>query len=123
MWFAYTAPRTIQQMKAYRWANNLLPDSQKTDKEKVFKLNDELPDCVRYTVMAWPHLPDAKIAEMTDAQKSRWDRLDDRSRMDIERVRAYNQAQRSNDLEPAEEGYPLGGFFSTGVEESGRIDW
>jgi hypothetical protein len=45
-------------MKAYRWAEDKTKDGQ-VRKEKVYKLNDELPDCCRYFCMAWPSLPKA----------------------------------------------------------------
>ncbi len=58
LFFAYTVPKTIDQMRAYRNANNLTPSGEKK-KEAVWKFNDELPDAVRYAIMAWPSLPDA----------------------------------------------------------------
>jgi hypothetical protein len=50
------APRTVQQMQAYRWDENVSTDGQ-ARKEKAFKVNDELPDCIRYALMSWPILP------------------------------------------------------------------
>lgn len=59
LWFVESlCPQTIKQMKAYRWAEDKTKDGQ-VRKEKVYKLNDELPDCVRYFCMAWPSLPKA----------------------------------------------------------------
>jgi hypothetical protein len=59
LWFVESlCPLTIKQMKAYRWAEDKTKDGQ-VRKEKVYKLNDELPDCVRYFCMAWPSLPKA----------------------------------------------------------------
>lgn len=52
-------PRTIQQMSSYHWAKPTTRDGQLRNKEKVFKLNDELPDCIRYALMTWPVLPKA----------------------------------------------------------------
>jgi hypothetical protein len=49
-------PQTIRQMQAYRWADNTANDGS-LKKEKVYKLDDELPDCVRYATMTWPVLP------------------------------------------------------------------
>jgi len=57
LWFvAQRVPRTIQQMKGYRWAEDKSNDGS-LRKEKVYKLEDELPDCIRYAVMTWPVLP------------------------------------------------------------------
>lgn len=116
MVFAPNVVKTREQMKAYRYANNYGTDGQKKSEEGVFKLYDELPDCIRYALMSFPSLPDPKRAVMTEAQKSRWDALDERSRMDIERVREYNKQQTSGDLMPSEKGYPVGDFFGSGGE-------
>ena len=60
MWFLESqVPRTIDQMRAYRWANNIGRDGQARSKERVFKVDDELPDIVRYGCMSWPELPEA----------------------------------------------------------------
>jgi hypothetical protein len=57
LWFVESlCPQTIKQMKAYRWAEDKARDGQ-LRKEKVYKLNDELPDCIRYALMTWPTLP------------------------------------------------------------------
>jgi len=57
LWFVESlCPMTIKQMETYRWA----PDKSKDGsvrKERVYKKNDELPDCLRYAVMTWPTLP------------------------------------------------------------------
>lgn len=45
--------KTIQQMKAYRWDENTSTDGQ-AKKERVYKKDDELPDCLRYALMTWP---------------------------------------------------------------------
>ena len=56
-------PRTITQMKSLRWADNYSPkDESKTVKEKVYKKADELPDCVRYSLVTFPQLPSVKPA-------------------------------------------------------------
>lgn len=49
-------PMTIQQLKAYRWAKDKTTDGQ-VRAEKVYKRDDELPDCLRYALMSWPMLP------------------------------------------------------------------
>lgn len=49
-------PLTIKQMKTYRWAEDKAKDGS-VRKEKVYKKEDELPDCLRYAVMTWPILP------------------------------------------------------------------
>lgn len=50
------APRTVEQMAAYQWAENY--DKRGEAKvERVKKVNDDLCDPVRYAVMTWPSLP------------------------------------------------------------------
>lgn len=58
LWFvASKVPQTINQMMAYRWAENTSPKDDQKRKEKAFKKDDELPDCIRYAMMTWPILP------------------------------------------------------------------
>ncbi len=58
LWFIeHLVPKTVQQMKAYRWAENTSPKDGSARKERVYKKEDELPDCVRYALMTWPQLP------------------------------------------------------------------
>ena len=63
LWFIEAlCPQTIKQLKAYRWAENVSPrDGQSRNKERVYKKDDELPDCLRYAVMTWPQLPKTEI--------------------------------------------------------------
>lgn len=120
LFFAYTAPRTIEQMRAYRMADNLKPSGEKKAREEVFKLKDELPDALRYAIMAWPELPDPSEKVMTDAQQARWDALPDQAKLDIERMREYHkhESRQSEELAETEAGYPLGGFFGGDDSES-----
>ena len=69
-------PQTIKQLKSYRWADNVARDGQ-TRQEKVYKKDDELPDCLRYALMTWPLLPTvAKKSEGRDPstipEQARW---------------------------------------------------
>jgi len=116
LFFAYTAARTIEQMRAYRYANNLKPSGEKKAKEEVFKEKDELPDAVRYAIMAWPELPTATEKLMTDRQQSRWDKLDEKSRREITHMREFESRQKGNDLELGDENYPVGNFFGDSRE-------
>lgn len=59
LWFIEAlCPQTIRQMKALRWADPRR-DGQSRGVAKVHKKDDELPDCIRYSVMTWPTLPTA----------------------------------------------------------------
>jgi len=112
LWFAaHRCPKTVEQFRSYRYADNYTADGQKRD-EQVFKVNDELPDCVRYAMMAWPELPKASEQGLTDAQQRRWNAMDERTKLDIERVREFNKRDTERDLQPGDEGYPVGDFFA-----------
>lgn len=84
LWFIESlCPQTLQQLKAYRWAENKGKDDQKR-KEKVFKLKDELPDCLRYAVMTYPQLP----VPVVEANKPRdISKLPQKMQDDIRRMR------------------------------------
>lgn len=77
-------PRTIQQLKAYRWAENESPKDEQKRKERVFKVADELPDCLRYALMTWPVLPKMKGPE---DEKRDLTKLPEEMRGSIERMR------------------------------------
>ena len=109
--FAYTATRTIHQMGAYRYGDNTKASTgEKKEKEGVFKLKDELPDAIRYALMAWPELPDPDAVEMTDAEQKRWDAFDEKTRWELERMKEIAKAKSGKgvDLQPHEDGFPSG---------------
>jgi hypothetical protein len=110
LYFAYTVPKTIEQMRSYRYANNQQPDGQKK-KEAVFKVADELPDALRYALMSWPHLPAMTETVLTDAQKARMAAFDDKTRADLAFVKQFEQRQTNEHLEETDANYPLGDFF------------
>jgi predicted RNA-binding Zn-ribbon protein involved in translation (DUF1610 family) len=120
LYFAYTCPMTIEQMRSYRYAENEKPSGEKKLTEDVFKFKDELPDCVRYGMMAWPELPEPKEALMSEREARRWDGLDERSKADILRMREYHKAEeKGGDLEEEDELYPLGTFQGMTSEDDG----
>lgn len=68
LWFVEAkCPKTIAQLEAYRWAENSSPKDEQKRKEKVFKVNDELADGLRYALMSWPELPSGPPEQ--DAQR------------------------------------------------------
>jgi len=114
LFFAYTAKEVLEQTKGYRYAENTNPSTgEKKAKEAVFKLKDEYPDAVRYAIMAWPHLPDAVGPTMTATEQKRWDALSDNTKLDIQRIRDYNKRSVEGEMQPADEGYPVGEFFNS----------
>lgn len=106
---AYSCPRLFEQMKKYRYAENLMNDGSKRGQERVFKKEDELPDCVRYALMTWPSLP-KPLAPITGRDLRR---LDDRTRWEIEelsrRMAKLNGEER--DLTPAAPDFPTGNMY------------
>lgn len=87
LWFvASQCPRTIKQMKALRWADPR-KDGQSRGIAKVYKKEDELPDCIRYALMTWPDLPEApKVSTERDISY-----MDPSDRWAIERMRRINK--------------------------------
>ena len=85
LWFVDSnCPRTIKQMKAYRWAENRSPKTDEKRTEKVYKKDDELPDCLRYALMTWP-LP---IQHPPELDKRRdLSHLPGEARVTVERMR------------------------------------
>lgn len=123
LFFAYTCVKSIEQMRAYRYADNLKPSGEKKVKEEVFKLKDELPDAIRYALMAWPELPEEPNPLETDAQKARWEAFDDRTKQEIQRMRDYHaeEDRKAQDMQDTDAGYPMGGFFG-GDSESSEVE-
>lgn len=113
LFFAYTVPSTIEQMRAYRYANNIKPDGTKKVKEDVFKLKDELPDALRYALMAWPELPEPATEVRTPAQQARFDAMPDNVRADVERIKEYDERAKAAEMDEHEDGYPTGGFYNS----------
>lgn len=108
----------LDQLKAYRFADNTATDGQKK-KEAVFKEKDELPDALRYAVMAWPELPDPDQPILTPREEARWNALDERSREDVENWRAFNKRHTEKDLPEGDANYPIGEFFNTDENDWG----
>lgn len=85
LWFwAPTSERSIKQMKAYRWDDNTSKDGQ-VKRERVYKKNDELPDCIRYALMTYPKLPQS--APILEAPQRDLSHMPEEIRASIERLR------------------------------------
>ena len=81
-------PETIRQLRAYRWAANVSPTDGSARKERVYKKDDELPDCLRYALMTWPLLPSLPVLDKArDISK-----LPGEMRASIERMRRIDKA-------------------------------
>lgn len=101
LWFiADRCPRALKELKAYRWAENTSPKTGEARKEKVFKVNDELPDCLRYALMTWPTLPVPKAADTSRRDISQ---LPAEMRSAIERMRKLDPEPKEEKLSAAQE--------------------
>lgn len=123
LWIAYTCPQTRAQMRAYRYAENIAADGSKK-KEQVYKLNDELPDAIRYGIMAWPALP--KVLDQLDERTvNRLASFDSKTKAELEVMAAFNKAQanKNQDLQPVDDGYPMGDFLGGEDKKDGSGGW
>lgn len=88
--YELTAPKLVKQMKALRWAD---PPKDNTSRgvAKVYKKDDELPDCLRYALMTWPTLPRTG----PDEKEKRLADLPDDIRWQVERMRRVDKEPKS----------------------------
>jgi hypothetical protein len=115
---AYTCPRLYDQMKKYKYAKNTTTDGQKTAKENVVKLHDELPDCVRYALMIWPTLPKTPEKALgRDLSK-----MDPRVVWELEKMKNFMTAKDPRDLQPKDDGFPMGDSFWSGNGSEGMTE-
>lgn len=116
--FAYTAPLTFEQMKKYRYAENIATDGQKR-KEGVYKKNDELPDGLRYALMAWPELPEA-VKAGDDENDRRMAAFDEKTRRQIlDRIERRREEAEGEKLELKPEAFEAEGVLDWSVYETG----
>lgn len=117
-------PRTIQQMSAYRRGINEKPSGEKKLVEEVFKLKDELPDGIRYLLMAFPELPEPSETLITPQEASRLAAFSDKTRWELQQLKDARDRQAGHILKQGDEGWPTGEFFNSmsesmfGEEES-----
>lgn len=104
-------PRLCEHLSSYQWAENT--DNQGgARREKVKKIDDDLPDALRYALMLWPELP--KPAEAEPGRDLRT--VPEGTRWAIERMREVegNIKKRGNDsffdagYMPLDDDMPLG---------------
>lgn len=117
---AYPARRTFDQMKQLRFSpRNTGKDGEKNEKEKVFKLKDELPDCVRYGLMTWPSLPKIPDAVLSRSLAG----MDEKTKWELEKLRKFHDNEHNNrDLTPANDEYPTGNFYGVAEGAIGTQD-
>jgi hypothetical protein len=79
-------------MSALRYADNFnTKDDSKHETERVYKKDDELPDCLRYALMTWPELP--KVQVQTEKPRD-LTKLDPEIKKAIERMRRLDKADK-----------------------------
>lgn len=94
LWFALpSCPKTVQQMMAYRWAENTNPKDGQARRERVYKVNDDLPDCVRYACMAFPLLVQNAPVKSKERDISN---LPLKAQQDIEAMRRIRKAEEAS---------------------------
>lgn len=111
-----TCPKTIEQMRGYRWDENV-DSSGAMRRERVIKIQDDLCDALRYAIMLWPFQPGE--APMPEAQSGLRDlsKLSDETRWSLERLRACDNPVDDDSenaeymTEPGEGDSPLGDFW------------
>jgi Terminase large subunit, T4likevirus-type, N-terminal len=96
-------PLTIKQMKAYRWAENTSPKDDQKRIEKVYKVDDELPDCIRYAMMTWPILPKVLV----ETEKKR-----DISQLPLKMQQDIQAMRKIEKVETIKPGDIVGDFWS-----------
>ncbi len=81
LWFVKArVPKLLAALFSYRYADNL-DRMGAARREKVVKVNDDLPDALRYALMTWPDLPTAPPpSELRDLS-----RLPDEARWSLDR--------------------------------------
>lgn len=57
-------PRLIKALQGYQWEENESKDGQAT-REKVKKINDDLPDALRYMLMLYPEVPEVDVVTLS----------------------------------------------------------
>jgi len=111
LWFLKArCPRLLASLFSYRYAENTDAHGA-ARKEKVVKVNDDLPDALRYALMSWPELPvEAGPSELRDLSP-----LPDEARWALDRQQRVDRP----DLFPDEDGLDgagmLGGSTVEGV--------
>lgn len=82
-----TCPKLIEQLRSYRWAENVGSDGQMR-REQVVKVQDDLADSLRYAMMLWGYSPNpAESSEPEQAGLRDLSELPEGVRWSVERLR------------------------------------
>ena len=96
MWFVESrVPKTIEQFRNYRWAEE--QEDHERRRERVIKLDDDLPDAVRYGVMVWPDMPTVGADEDELKQRRPLSDVPSAVRWQVERMRRIDDREHEVD--------------------------
>ncbi len=124
LWFLrWRCPQLLDQLYGLRWAEGTSRDGG-LRKEVVIKVDDDLPDALRYALATYPELPEPAVRlHQPDA---RYDGLSPDARWQVDRMRRVTSHERDTDLtdwnlgtgtafveEPAEGENSLGDFWGS----------
>jgi hypothetical protein len=84
-------PKLIKSLQGYQWLEEKQADGQ-LKREVPKKINDDLPDALRYMLMLWPDLPTLDLPELTPRDEAI-------ARMSAEQQWALARMKRINDKE------------------------
>lgn len=95
---AETCPRLIEQLQTYQWAEDTYRRDGSLAREQVRKVDDDLPDALRYALSLWPELPD-----LPDSDRSQRV-VDPSAAWAVDRMRRIAASERGEALEDDEPG-------------------
>lgn len=118
LWLPHeTCPTLIEQLRGYRWDENVGTDGQMR-RERVIKIHDDLCDALRYAIMLWPFAPREDGAEPEQDGRRDLRGLSDETRWSLERLRRCENSVDTDlevgDLssEPVAGESPVGDFWT-----------
>lgn len=104
LWFIEArCPRTVEEMRGLRWAENTSPTGE-ARREQVIKIDDDIPDALRYAIMLWPELP--KRDEHPSFLRRDISHLPGEAQWQIERMRRIAAKERGEDLAEDDDDLP-----------------
>lgn len=107
LYYAYTCPKLLDQMQGYRWHDPEDDDGQKSEHERVFRKDNELPNALRAGLLASPSLP-TKPTLIGGRDLSAHD---ERMQRDIARMAAHDDREKQgDDLAYGAKNWPWGGL-------------
>lgn len=95
LWIAADAcKRTVEQLRGYRWDENINPDGTYR-REAPMKVEDDLPDALRYCLMLYPELPETPLTGLGDG--ARYAQFTDEQLWGVNRMQTINRNETARD--------------------------